>query len=205
MISILLQSDCYQPFFLRLLPADQTQESTCRLLALPFTDASASFQQLLLNRRHSPAVHQLQPLHLSFVIAMADDKKPIHGQSSLCDHLLRSVSSSSVPLRIGLSSITNAGSGLFVGEKVPAGTEIFRSEPLLLVCDDRNKGTCDYCFRDNNSLVHPDGHFFNPGEREDIKTLACTRCKCAQYCSKVRTALRPRPPPFIVHKKKIKK
>lgn len=115
-----------------------------------------------------------------------DDKKPIHGQPGLCDHILRSVSSSTVPLEIGLSSIANAGSGLFVLNPVPAGSEIFRSDPLLLVCDGNNKGICDYCFRNNNSSVHPDGRFFDPGEKDKIKIMACTRCECAQYCSKVR-------------------
>lgn len=114
-----------------------------------------------------------------------DSKKPIHGQPGLCDHILRSASFSAVPLQVGPSAITNAGSGLFVLEKVSAGTEIFRSEPLLLVCDVNNKGICDYCFRNNNSSIHPDGRFFNPGERDEIKILACTRCKSAQYCSKV--------------------
>lgn len=119
---------------------------------------------------------------------MADDnQKPIHGQPALCEHILRSVSSSTVPLQIRPSLITNAGSGLFVLKDVPAGSEIFRSDPLLVVCDSGNKEICDYCLLNKNSSVHPDGRFFDAGERDKIEILACTRCKCAQYCSKVRS------------------
>lgn len=112
--------------------------------------------------------------------------KPIHDQPKLCEHILNGVTTSTVPLRIGPSSIPNAGSGLFVENEVPAGSEIFRSQPLLLVCEGNNNGICDYCLRNNNSSIHPDGRFYEPGERENVKISVCTRCKFTQYCSKVR-------------------
>lgn len=114
-------------------------------------------------------------------------KKRIHEQPKLCEYILSLVGESSVPLRIAASSINNAGTGLFAIDDVSAGTDIFRSKPLLVVSEGNNSGICDYCFVNKNSSVAPDGRFYmdDGSVRENIKISLCTGCKNAQYCSKV--------------------
>lgn len=114
-------------------------------------------------------------------------RKRIHEQPRLCEYILSLVRDSSVPLRIAASSISNAGTGLFAIDDVPAGADIFKSQPLLLVSEGNNSGICDYCFVNKNSSVAPDGRFYmdDGSVREKILISACTGCKNAQYCSKV--------------------
>lgn len=120
---------------------------------------------------------------------MPEKRKPLHELPKLCDHILRGVADSGAPLRIAASSIPNAGSGLFVVNDVAAGSEIFRSQPLLVVCEGNNRRICDYCFRNLSSSLHPDGRFYLEGERDKVALSACTGCKNVEYCSKV--SLRP--------------
>lgn len=116
------------------------------------------------------------------------EKKPIHEQPKLCDHILSKVADCSVPLRIGASSIPAAGTGLFVLQDVRAGSDIFRSQPLLVVCEANTNGVCDYCLVNNNATISPEGHFFvNQAERDEIAVSACTGCNIVTYCSKVRS------------------
>lgn len=113
-------------------------------------------------------------------------RKRIHEQPELCKYILSLVSGSSAPLQIAASSIPNAGSGLLVVNGVAAGSDIFRSEPLLVVSESSNNGICDYCFLNKESTVSPDGRFYLSGaEKEKITMSACMGCKTAEYCSKV--------------------
>ncbi|CAN8102477.1 unnamed protein product [Discula destructiva] len=120
---------------------------------------------------------------------MSETRTPLHDQPKLCAHILGSVERSSVPLKIATSSIPKAGSGLFVVTDVVAGSEIFRSQPLVMVCEGNNNGICDYCFRNRNSSVHPDGQFYVTGGPDKVTLAACIRCKNVQYCSKKCQAL----------------
>ncbi|ROV99523.1 hypothetical protein VMCG_06318 [Cytospora schulzeri] len=110
-------------------------------------------------------------------------KKPIHDQPQLCKYILSLVEDFGVSLRVGLSSIPGAGSGLFAVNNIPAGSDIFRSQSLLVVCESALDGICDWCLLNRNSSVRPDGCFYMSGdERPEI--APCSRCKVAQYCSK---------------------
>lgn len=117
---------------------------------------------------------------------MPENRKPLHEQPKLCAHILSSVEKSSVPLTIDASSIPNAGSGLFVVKDIAAGSDIFRTQPLLMVCEGNSSGICDYCFRNKHSSIHPDGRFNLESESGRFILSACTRCKNVEYCSKVR-------------------
>lgn len=116
---------------------------------------------------------------------MPEKRVPLHEQPKLCQHILSSVANSGIPLRIGASSIPNAGTGLFVVNDVAAGSEIFRSQPLLLVCEGNNLRICDYCLRNLGSSLDPEGRFFFIGEKEKVVLSACTGCQIVVYCSKV--------------------
>lgn len=120
---------------------------------------------------------------------MPETRKAIHEQPKLCGHILNGVKDSSVPLQIAASSIAQAGSGLFVINDVAAGSEIFRSRPLLVVCEGNGLRVCDYCFCDPTATVHPDGRFYTDGEKR-VMLSACTGCKNVEYCSKVSKSLR---------------
>lgn len=114
-------------------------------------------------------------------------EKHIHEQPELCDHILSTVEGSSVRLRIAESAIKNAGSGLFAVDDVPAGGEIFRSQPLLIVSEGNNSGLCDYCLASTFSAVAPNGKFYmgDGDEGDRAKLQACLGCHAVQYCSKV--------------------
>lgn len=117
----------------------------------------------------------------------APRRKPIHEQPKLCDHILSSVAKSEVSLRIGPSPIPKAGSGLFAVNNIPAGTEIFRSSPLITVAESVYKGICDFCFLNRASSVNPNGRFYGSAE-DDVRPeiTRCGACRVASYCSKVR-------------------
>lgn len=117
-------------------------------------------------------------------------RKPIHEQPKLCDHILGRVSKSEVSLRLGPSPIPNAGSGLFAVNDIPAGTEIFRTNPLIMVAESAHTGTCDFCFVNRGSSVSREGRFYSSihdNVRPEI--TRCSSCRVARYCSKVRLAL----------------
>lgn len=115
-----------------------------------------------------------------------EPRKRIHEQPDLCSHILGGITKSDASLRIDASSILGAGSGLFVDGDVKAGSEIFKSQPLLVVCEGNNRGVCDYCFLNRNSSVRPDGRFYVSHEdRANVKLSTCSGCKIAEYCSKV--------------------
>ncbi|KAJ4387121.1 hypothetical protein N0V93_007709 [Gnomoniopsis smithogilvyi] len=120
---------------------------------------------------------------------MAEKRRPIHTQPKLCDHILRGVANCGVPLRIAASSIPKAGSGLFVINDVAAGSEIFRSQPVLVVCEGNDLRVCDYCFCNPSTRLHPEGRFYSAGEKT-VTLSACTGCKNVEYCSKVGHSLR---------------
>lgn len=113
-------------------------------------------------------------------------KKPIHDQPKLCDYILSRVEGTGLALRIGPSSIPEAGSGLFAVNDIPAGSDIFRSQPLLVVCESALDGICDWCLLNRNSSVHHDSRFYTTEDRKP-ELAPCSRCKVAQYCSKVNT------------------
>ncbi|KUI68447.1 Histone-lysine N-methyltransferase SMYD3 [Cytospora mali] len=112
-----------------------------------------------------------------------NQRKHIHDQPSLCNSILGRIADSGVALRIGPSSIPEAGSGLFAINDIQAGSDIFRSQPFLVVCEASSKGICDWCLMNRNASVHPDGRFYTS---DDFKPniAPCSRCKVAQYCSK---------------------
>lgn len=116
---------------------------------------------------------------------MSDNRKLLHEQPKLCDHILSSVKDTSVQLKIASSSIPNAGSGLFVANDVAAGSEIFRTQPLLMVCESNKSGICDWCFTNENSSLRPDGQFHIAGKDKRVQLSSCKRCKMVEYCSKV--------------------
>lgn len=118
----------------------------------------------------------------------APRRKPIHEQPKLCDTILSRVSKSEVSLRIGQSPIPKAGSGLFAVNDIPAGSEIFRTSPLITVAESVYTGICDFCFLNRASSVNPDGRFYSSAE-DDIRPeiTRCGACRVASYCSKVRT------------------
>lgn len=113
-------------------------------------------------------------------------KKHIHDQPQLCRYILSRVEDCGVALRIGLSSIPEAGSGLFAVNDIPAGSDIFWLQPPLVVCEAARDGICDWCLLNKNSSVHPDGRFYTSVDKRPV-IAPCSRCKVAQYCSKVRT------------------
>lgn len=116
----------------------------------------------------------------------ASQRKPIHEQPKLCDHILSCVSKSDVSLRIGPSPIPKAGSGLFAVNDIPAGTEIFRTDPLIMVAESAHEGICDFCLLNRDTSVNGEGHFYS-SDADDVrpKITCCVRCKIARYCSKV--------------------
>lgn len=114
---------------------------------------------------------------------MSESRKALHEQPKLCSYILNGVKNSSIPLKIAASSIAQAGSGLFVTNDVEAGSELFRSRPLLVVCEGNDLRICDYCFCNPTTTVHPDGRFYTDGEKR-VMLSACTGCKNVEYCSK---------------------
>lgn len=116
----------------------------------------------------------------------APREKPIHQQPKLCEHILSHASKSHVPLRIGASSIPQAGSGLFAVNDIPAGSEIFHSSPLIAVAESALQGICDFCFLNSGSSVNRDGHFYGNTDNEPRPEVTrCGACKVPRYCSKV--------------------
>lgn len=120
----------------------------------------------------------------------APPRKPIHEQPKLCDHILSRVSKSNVSLRIGLSPISKAGSGLFTVNDIPAGTEIFRTDPLITVSESAHRGICDFCFLNRDTSVNEQGRFYS-SIVDDVRPeiTRCGACRVARYCSKVRLAV----------------
>lgn len=118
----------------------------------------------------------------------APQRKPVHEQPKLCNHILSHVSKSAVPLRIGPSPIPKAGSGLFAVNDIPAGTDIFRTSPLVMVAESAHTGICDFCFLNRDTSVNPNGRFYGSVEDEVRPEITrCGACRVAHYCSKVRT------------------
>lgn len=120
----------------------------------------------------------------------APPRKPIHEQPKLCDHILSRVSKSNVSLRIGPSPISKAGSGLFTVNDIPAGTEIFRTDPLITVSESVHRGICDFCFLNRDTSVNEQGRFYS-STVEDVRPeiTRCGACRVARYCSKVSLAI----------------
>lgn len=120
----------------------------------------------------------------------ASQRKPIHEQPKLCDHILGRVSKSDVSLRIGPSLIPKAGSGLFAVNDIPAGTEIFRTDPLIMVAESAHTGICDFCLLNRDTSVNREGRFYS-SVAEDVRPeiTRCGRCRVARYCSKVSLAV----------------
>ncbi|KAL1859488.1 hypothetical protein Daus18300_009633 [Diaporthe australafricana] len=115
----------------------------------------------------------------------ASQRKPIHDQPKLCDHILSRVAKSDVSLRVGQSLIPKAGSGLFAVNDIAAGSEIFRSHPLIMVSESAHQDICDFCFLNSNSSVNGDGRFYTPSEDDSRPRMApCAACRVAYYCSK---------------------
>lgn len=115
---------------------------------------------------------------------MANDSQgPLFSQAKLCQYLVDHVDSSS-GLEIRPSLIPGAGSALFTETNVADGTEIFRSQPLVSVVLDRAQSVCEYCFRDGDSRVHPDGRFRSRHDPPEM-FLACEGCGISRYCSEV--------------------
>lgn len=123
----------------------------------------------------------------------ASRRKPIHEQPKLCDHILSRVSKSDVSLRIGPSPISKAGSGLFAVNDIPAGTEIFRTDPFITVSESAHRGICDFCFLNRDTSVNEEGRFYSRIV-DDIRPeiTRCGGCMVVRYCSKVRLVI-----PFI--------
>jgi SET and MYND domain-containing protein len=113
-------------------------------------------------------------------------RKPIHQQPKLCDHILSHAAKSGVSLRIGESSIPQAGSGLFAVNDIPAGSEIFHTSPLITVAESAQQGICDFCFLNSCSSVDRNGRFYSNAE-DDVRPeiTRCGACRVARYCSKV--------------------
>lgn len=116
----------------------------------------------------------------------ASHRKPIHQQPKLCDHILSHAAKSDVSLRIGESSIPQAGSGLFAVNDIPAGSEIFHTSPLITVAESAHRGICDFCFLNSYSSVNRNGRFYGNAE-DDVRPeiTRCGACRVARYCSKV--------------------
>lgn len=111
-------------------------------------------------------------------------RKPIHDQPRLCDYILGRISEPGAALRVGPSSIPGAGSGLFAINDIPSGSDIFRSQPILVICESAQDGICDWCLLNRNSSVHPDGRFYTSDDKKP-GIAPCSGCKVAQYCLKV--------------------
>lgn len=104
-------------------------------------------------------------------------REAFHTDPLLCESILRKVVST-VPLAIRSSKIS-MGSGLFAAEAVEPGREIYQSDPLMAAVDSAvNETVCHYCLKDTNyfAWAGPSG----PPAR------ACSACKVARFCSKVR-------------------
>lgn len=116
----------------------------------------------------------------------ASRRKPIHQQPKLCDHILSHAAKSDVSLRISESSIPNAGSGLFAVNDIPAGSEIFHTNPLITVAESALQGICDFCFLNSGTSVNRNGRFYGSAE-DDVRPeiTRCGACMVARYCSKV--------------------
>lgn len=101
-------------------------------------------------------------------------REAFHTDPQLCKDILRTAVST-FPLEIRPSQIAAGGSGLFATVPIDAGREIYRSTPVMAAVDAGHKSVCHHCLRDAR-----DG----PGSAQEAK--ACTGCKVAHFCSKVR-------------------
>jgi hypothetical protein len=114
-----------------------------------------------------------------FESALPDDTFATYPEA--CKHVLSRVTSK-IPLRILESSIPDAGNGLFVTKDVPAGEDMFTSQPLVNLVETNSKETCDYCLMRPYGILHPDGYF------RDLKPATgklsmCNRCRTCCYYS----------------------
>lgn len=146
----------------------------------PSFPGKQSILATLLPHKHSTTAPKLA------IDMAASRRKPIHQQPKLCDHILSHAAKSDVSLRISESLIPNAGSGLFAVNDIPAGSEIFRTNPLITVAESAHQGICDFCFLNNGSSVTRNGHFYGLAEDEVRPEITrCGACMVARYCSKV--------------------
>lgn len=107
---------------------------------------------------------------------------------ALHSHLLSTVIST-VPLKIGQSSVLGAGRGIFALEGIKAGSEVFRTKKALVTALDYEKmsTTCDFCYFCNEGEVGRDGRLSVAGGNVG-ELMACDSCKLMRYCSVVSTA-----------------
>lgn len=108
-------------------------------------------------------------------------REAFHTKPELCKEMLRTVTAFT-PLRIRSSNISK-GSGLFVTKDTNAGSEIYRSEPLMSHIDDGNPSICHYCLETTADPFGSGNKTANSnGDSEARK--ACTGCMVARFCSK---------------------
>jgi SET and MYND domain-containing protein len=116
-----------------------------------------------------------------------DDFKPsqretMHEDEKLCKWNLGRVVST-VPLEIRSSFVCN-GSGLFAGAAIPAGREIYHAVPILDAVSADNSSFCSYCLKDTQEVLG------GPSKANE-EAKACSNCKAARFCSKVRLSMPP--------------
>jgi hypothetical protein len=110
----------------------------------------------------------------------------LHENQKLCKKNLESIVWC-VPVEIRASNIC-MGSGLFVGEGISAGREIYHVTPTMHVLDATNASICFYCLVDTQEVM-------GGANKANQKTMACASCRVARFCSKVclrSPALEPR-------------
>lgn len=169
-----LHFDC---FWLRPTRSPQDRRQARRQPSFP---GKHSILTTLLPHKHTTTAPNLA------IDMAASRRKPIHQQPKLCDHILSHAAKSDVSLRISESSIPNAGSGLFAVNDIPAGSEIFHTNPLITVAESAHQGICDFCFLNSGSSVNRNGRFYGLAE-DDVRPeiTRCGACMVARYCSKV--------------------
>lgn len=110
------------------------------------------------------------------------DRSLITLQTEITEGFLEGLTSP-YELYVADSTMSGAGFGLFVGQEVPAGKEIFRAAVPAVSAVESTASTCDNCF----AWVGLSDPFRTP-----VKLLSCVACKATKYCSKMcqRTAWR---------------
>ena len=108
-------------------------------------------------------------------------QEAFHDNSNLCKYMTGQVISR---VKIAIhSSKLSSGSGLFIQESLPAGREIYRSEPLFVCVEGGINSICHHCLKDAKGEIHSTGRIREPGEEAQAKL--CMNCKVARFCSKV--------------------
>ncbi|KAK8027761.1 hypothetical protein PG991_004817 [Apiospora marii] len=106
---------------------------------------------------------------------------PFYQNPDLCQLLLSQIATGNT-LHVRESRTPGAGSGLFAGNAVPAGQEVFRSKPVVTCVQDSLSTVCDFCYTNNASKALPSGRFRT--RHDPVEALVeCDGCHICKYCT----------------------